>query len=175
MFNLSAGIGFDFAPSGTGIIELSDSDALPSLNASLAFLPFRNKKRSYEFGLIASAFYQPLKSSADFYSVKLNLIEPSLNLCYRHRISSNNVKWQARGGAGFAIISKNIEFTSDNEDLTQPENTLFGYMFANAGLSLVITPGNVFSIEMGSDVSYIFAEDLNTPMVKPFASIGVRF
>ena len=71
-------------------------------------------------------------------------------------------------------MQTNLNFkTETSEKHNVSEN--YAYFMAGGGLSLTIVPKQLIIFELGADFNNLFMNDVNTGLISPYITAGIRF
>ncbi len=172
-FYVSAGVG--------GNIFIYDNDFFtkyfmnkftPSFAGRIDFLPLH--KNNWRLGIELAGSRTSYNYSNVYYDLNLDMSMLQANLIYRFSFAKNKLWLSIKGGGGISIMQTNLNFkTETSEKHNVSEN--YAYFMAGGGLSLTIVPKQLIIFELGADYSNLFMNDVNTGLISPYITAGIRF
>lgn len=170
---LAVGVGWSGFFGADGLSEYSEEDSFSSFNAQIIALPITGESWRLGADLSVQAFRLDLQN--EFYDLTMRALVPQVSMVYRHRITQKRSFWQVRAGGGVALLLKESAYRKDAENRGILEDQVFLYPTASGALSLVLMPFKHISLELGAEYTYVFISEMNTGIITPFASLGLRF
>ncbi|MBQ0052391.1 MAG: hypothetical protein KBT11_10080, partial [Treponema sp.] len=119
-------------------------------------------------GFEAGAKLYDASDKNEFYDLEFDITEVKFNLVYRKNLAGNWLHGCMKFGAAFMALEK----TNRHNDMADTES--FGYVSAQAGASLMITPFKNVAAELGCEFSYYPIPDMPTLIACPYVCLGFR-
>lgn len=114
----------------------------------------------------------PFMYDNDSLSILTNTYLYQLNAVVKINLT-DKIGINAKAGAGVSTISVSSRDYVNADSFEQAK--WFGYVCAQCGVSFVWIPAKHFIVETGVDFTHIFMPDVQSGIVEPYLTVGVRF
>ena len=173
---LGGGLQATLPGANEGMFEYNDSSTIPHADLRLTMLPL--KAKTWQFGMEIEATACEYKSEKnEYYDIFVDSLAGIFSLVYRHRLFKDWLNWQIRAGGGLNFFMTDIEYKKDSSEIDDTNAQNYACPILQGGASIVLAPGKIFSLELGTDILYVIIKDKSSlPLsLNPYLSVGVRF
>ena len=145
----------------------------PAFNLKIDTFPLY--RPTWHFGFEVQGLYSLFKKADTlYYSFSLNLINVQSDLVFRQKLGKSVFWWQLKAGGGLTLLQTNVSSSYKQIARTDFSDKFFVYPKVDAGLSVFLIPSKVLFMELGCEYWNVFIPNLNTGIVYPYLSIGIR-
>ncbi len=167
------GAGGTFALYDGSIKDYTGRNLSMSVMAKIAWLPFSLYEKN-KIGAEFSFLNQNFEGEETAYKIKLDTSVFDLRAVWRRKLSQKTY-FMAKGGFGLNIFEKHLDYNYSSQTRSAPDDKTFVYPTVSFGASAFFTPWKFLVCEVGLDYNHVFASDMATGFVTPYACAGFRF
>ncbi len=174
-FHVIAGFGINTVMYDEGFFEefMNKGFMWPAATLQVGWLPYHTPRM--RLGMEVNSFVTAFWDKNDYYRMELGKASIQDNFVFRVGTKNQKFALQMKAGGGLAIFRESLDYLNNSDENKNNKTQYFGYFTAGGGLSVIVTPFKMFTMELGADFYNVFIPDMNLGILTPYLGIGVRF